>query len=238
MEKPKNLKDKRDNLQSEARDKTAKIIAGMIPMGSASYELITTLVVPLHEKKKQEFINDLATRLKRLEKQGKVDFKELAENEEFNTIITKAILLAQQNHQKEKIIALKSLVINSTLEINSGMLDYEEQNMYLRIVERIDATQFIMLKMFYKPKDYLHAIDRADLINSTDRISTLFLNVYPDFKEKIDLLTQMWAELHRFGLVSSEIFSNQFSINTTTLRSNVITSFGIKFLELIDNPNN
>jgi len=33
-------------------DKTAKVIAGVLPLGSGAYELITTIVVPLHEKKK------------------------------------------------------------------------------------------------------------------------------------------------------------------------------------------
>jgi len=96
------LREKSEILQSEARDLTGKIIAGTLGLGPA-YDLITTLVVPLHKKKQKNFIQDLAIRLKKLESQGKIDFDELAQNEEFNTIITKAILLAQQNHQKEKL---------------------------------------------------------------------------------------------------------------------------------------
>jgi hypothetical protein len=53
------LKEKREIEQSEARYKLAKVLAGMVPLESSVYELITTIVVPLHEKKKREFLNDL-----------------------------------------------------------------------------------------------------------------------------------------------------------------------------------
>jgi hypothetical protein len=50
---------KEEITQSEARDKLAKMLSGMVPLESSVYELITTIVVPLHEKKKREFLNDL-----------------------------------------------------------------------------------------------------------------------------------------------------------------------------------
>jgi hypothetical protein len=53
------LKEKREIEQSEARYKLAKVLAGMVPLGSSAYELITTIVILLHEKKKREFLNDL-----------------------------------------------------------------------------------------------------------------------------------------------------------------------------------
>lgn len=48
-----NIHNKREIEQSEARDKLAKVLAGMVPLGSSAYELITTIVVPLHKKKKR-----------------------------------------------------------------------------------------------------------------------------------------------------------------------------------------
>jgi hypothetical protein len=48
-------KEKREIEQSEARDKFAKVLAGMVPLGSSAYELITTIVVPLHDKKSGNF---------------------------------------------------------------------------------------------------------------------------------------------------------------------------------------
>ncbi|MEO9884325.1 MAG: hypothetical protein ABJR05_11085 [Balneola sp.] len=228
-------REKREASESEAKHKTARIVTSLIPFGSTVYELFTAISQPLYEKRIEEWRTKVALRLIELEQEQKVNIKELSENDEFVSLLTKASLDAIQFHQQEKLKVLKAIVINSALEINSGTLDYEEQNMFLRIVDRIDATQFIMLKMFYKPNDYLNAIGKSEFINTTDRIATLFRNAYPDLKDEIDLLSQMWVELNSFGLVSSPIFANQFSINPVTSKSNVITSFGERFLEVIDN---
>jgi len=228
------MKEKREALQSEAKHKTAKIISSLIPLGSTLYELFTAINQPLYKERIEEWRTGVTLSLVKLEQEQKVNIKELSENDEFVSLLTKASLDAIQFHQKEKLKALKAIVINSALEINSGTLDYEEQNMFLRIVDRIDATQFIMLKMFYKPNGHLNAIDKTELINSTDRIATLFRNTYPDLKDKIDLLSQMWVELHSFGLISSPIFANQFSINPVNSKSNIITSFGERFLQMIE----
>ena len=148
------LNEKREIVQSKARDKTAKIIAGLVPMGSAAYELITTIVVPLHEKKKREFLNDLADRLKKLEEKGKIDFQELADSEKFNTIITKAILLAQQNHQEEKLEALKSFVINYAGGVDSEIIEYDHVEYFLSFIERLNPFHIILLKIFQDPKNF------------------------------------------------------------------------------------
>lgn len=47
-----NPKQKREIAQSEARDRTANIISGLVPGGSSIYELFTALVQPLHFKRR------------------------------------------------------------------------------------------------------------------------------------------------------------------------------------------
>jgi len=228
------LREKREALQSEARHETAKIISSLIPLGSSVYELFTAINQPLYEKRIEEWRTKITLRLVELEQAQKVNIKDLSENEAFVSLLTKASLEAIQFHQEEKLEALRAIVINSTLEISAGTLDYEELNMFIRIVEQIDATQFIMLKLFHRPNLALAEIDKEELINSTDRISTLFLKVFPHPKDKLDLLSQMWSELHSVGLVSSNIFTNQFTVNPATTESNVVTSFGKRFIQMIE----
>ncbi len=225
---------KREALQNEARHKTAKIISSLIPYGSNVYELFTAINQPLYEKRIEEWRTSVTLRLVKLEQVQKVNIKILSENEEFVSLLTKASLDAIQFHQEEKLEALKAVVINSALEISSGTLDYEELNMFLRIVERIDATQFTMLKLFHKPNLALADMGKPELINSTDRVGTLFLKAFQIPKEKVDVLTQMWKELHDLGLITSGGFNVQYVVNPTTTKSNVITSFGERFLEMIE----
>lgn len=226
------LKEKREIAQSEALDKTAKIIAGMFPMGSAAYEVITTIVVPLHEKKKREFINDLASRLKRLEENDKIDFDELSENEEFNTIITKAILLAQQNHQKQKLEALRAIVVNSALNLNDStdMFDWAERFLY--IVDRISPFHILLLKTFKSPavsvENKSADLKRESMMSSKE----LFFMIYPEHKDRVMLISQCWNELINFGLVNDQSFEK--IIHTHNLLKKLTNDFGDKFLGMIE----
>jgi hypothetical protein len=50
------LSDKREIERSEARYKFAKVLSGMVVLKSSAYELITTIIVSLHEMRKREFL--------------------------------------------------------------------------------------------------------------------------------------------------------------------------------------
>jgi hypothetical protein len=231
-------KEKREMLQSEARDKTAKIIAGILPMGSAAYELITTILVPLHEKKKWEFINDLATRLKRLEEQGRIDFEELAQNEEFNTIITKAILLAQQNHQKEKLKALRNIVINFAdyQKMKDNQFDWTAH--FLSVIDRISPLHILLLKTFQDPHSMIEEKRATFDDKSSFTSGELFFKLYPDLRGRSSLINQCWQDLKILGFLVNESFDKESRMVATLHSKDKIlpktTDFGNKFLDMIE----
>ena len=229
MSNPKEIK---EIAQSEAKDKTAKIIAGILPMGSAAYELITTIVVPLHEKKKHEFINDLATRLKRLEKQGHIDYEELAQSEEFNTIITKAILLAQQNHQKEKLEALRNITIHSAIDLPKGLLEFDEMEYFLRILERITPTHIFLLKTFHDPNAVPNERKAKYTPNLPANSEQLIKILYPELTKKMPLITQYWRELNGLGLLQGDTMA--IGRHTKHKYQKLTTELGDRFLEKIE----
>lgn len=233
-------KDKREIAQSEARDKTAKIISSFLPGGTAAYELITTLVVPLHEKKRREFINELALRLKRLEDKGYIDFKELAQNEEFNTIITKAILLAQQNHQKEKLEALQNIVLNSTEWLIKGEPIFDWSHKFLMIVDQISPLHTLLLKTFQSPTKVAQEqnIDFDEMVSASNK--EVFFKLFPDLKDRSALANQCWKELYSFGFVALDNFTKSNGVESMPYLHNLgkllpqTTDFGNKFLNMIE----
>lgn len=225
-------KQKREIAQSEARDKTAKIISSFVPGGTAAYELLTTLVVPLHEKKKREFINDLAIRLKRLEEQGKVDFEELAQNEEFNTIITKAILLAQQNHQKEKLEALRNITIHSAIDLPKGLLEFDKMEYFLSILERITPTHIFLLKTFHDPNAVPNERKAKYTPNLPANSEQLIKILYPELNKKMPLVTQYWRELNSLGLLHGDTMA--IGRHTKHKYQKLTTELGDQFLEMIE----
>ena len=225
-------KEKRNIAQSEARDKTAKVIAGILPMGSAAYELITTIVVPLHEKKKREFINDLASRLKRLEEEGKIDFDQLGESEEFNTIITKAILLAQQNHQKEKLEAVRNVVTRSALDLPQLVNNYDETEYFLNLIEEINPIQIYLLKFFHNPESKSIKSEKKIPGNPTLITRQIISYLFPELYKKIGIVSQYWRDLQRSGLLIGDDIT--IGRHTKHKIQKLTTDLGDRFLEMIE----
>lgn len=222
--------------QNEARDLTGKIISNFIGLGPA-YDLITKLVVPLHEKKKREFINDLASRLKKLEEQGKIDFDELSRNEEFNTIITKAILLAQQNHQKKKLDALRNVVVNASEKLFKKMIVFDEVDYFLSILSRISPYHILILKKYQNPSILSEGRKAENKKSKEDPFhaiwptpkSILFAS-HSDLVKKENIVSLCWNDLMTFSLVKSVPFEELIKMEVESL----ITDFGNKFLDMIE----
>lgn len=230
------FREKREIAQSEALDKTVKIISSFLPGGTAAYELITTLVAPLHEKKKCEFINDLAIRLKRLEEQELIDFEKLAQNEEFNTIITKAILLAQQNHQKEKLEALKNVVLNSALKITKESLKYDSIEYYVRLINTLSLSHLKILKALYDENHFEDAIDKIGSSYSMINFGQLLKKLISGFDVQDEFLQLTVRELFNYGLTNKE--STTQAIGKDNKLDEIRTEIGKSFMEYILSPSN
>ena len=240
MSKLDKIRDKREIAQSEAWDKTAKIISGLVPSGTAAYELLTTIVAPLHEKKRQEFINDLAHRIYKLESAGKIDIQQLAESEEFNTIITKAILLAQQNHQKEKTEAFRNIVLNSIEWLSNGEPIFDWSHKFLMVVDEISPLHILLLETFQNPEKAA----REQNVNFDEMVSAsnkeVFFKIYPDLKDRSALANQCWKELYSYGFVVTDEFEDFRNIEVMAYMHNHgklishTTDFGNKFLRMIE----
>lgn len=232
------IKNRREIEQSESFHKAAKLISGLIPGGASAYELFTALVKPLHEKRREEWVKSVTLRLHKLETKGKVNLKELARNEEFNTLLTKATLIAQQNHQEEKIEALKNLVINTSLNISEETLDFEMADYFLSILDRINPIHILLLKIFRDPEQA--GIDNdltlENFIEATQSPQNSYghflLTIYPDLKPKKELIEMCWSDLHHFKLVK---WDNLFiGDNLVRIGMELTTDLGNQFLKMIE----
>lgn len=247
MKQSDDLRNSREISRSEVLDKTAKVLSSFVPGGSAAYELITTIVVPLHEKRKREFIEDLANRIYKLEQKGKVNIQQLSESEEFNTVITKALLLAQQNHEIEKIEYLKLLVLKSGILINKKELNYDTVQVYLKIVDQISGSQFKILKLLKNPEKALMQVDTKAL-KKFIFIPQIFMAAYPEITKSHHSIELLWKDLFKIGLINTEDYHSKVSFNVEQISAsniknaslikaegfNILTSLGKDFLNFVD----
>jgi hypothetical protein len=129
-----------------------KVLAGMIPVvGGVASELLGLLSSPLAQRR-DDWLTDLERRLRDLE--GTVEgfhFDGLAQNEEFVSATLQATQAALRTHQREKLDALRTAVINVALgkEPNPN-----RQQQFLALVDRFTAEHLTVLRFFDDPGSY------------------------------------------------------------------------------------
>jgi hypothetical protein len=127
----------------------AKAGLGSIPvLGSAASELFGLVVTPPLDKRRQEWMNEVAEKLKSLEESSKVDFLSLSHNELFLDTIVQATTIAIKTSEKEKIIALKNAVTNAAL---NEAPDKTKSQIFLNLV---DSFYFLKLDCFFQKHSY------------------------------------------------------------------------------------
>ncbi|MFH5832360.1 hypothetical protein [Halalkalibaculum sp. DA384] len=195
------LREKKEIEKSEAIDKTAKVISSLIPGGGSVYETFRALVTPLHEKKQKEWQKDVIKRLAKLEQEEKIDLEELQNDEEFNAIITRATVLTLQNHQKEKLDALRNVVINSAID---DEIDFDLKHYFLLFIDQISPLHILLLKIFKDPGSYAskRGVEIGNMM-ATSAMSTL-KKIQPDLEEKEQLVELAWDDLSDMKLVTTD----------------------------------
>lgn len=240
MDKKEFHKQKGEVERSEARDLAAKISTSLFPGGSTAYEAFTAMVQPIHKSRKDGWLHLLMNDLVRREEDGLTSLKALSKNEEFVTIATKAIILAQQNHQKEKLEALRNIVLNSITWLSKNEPIFDWSHKFLMIVDQISPLHILLLKTFQYPvlEAKEKGVDFSDMVKATN--AKVFFKLYPSLKNKSVLATQCWRELHSFGFVRSDNFNitskteDMGSLHTHGKLLPQTTDFGNKFLEMIE----
>ena len=229
----KSPKQKREIAQSEARHKTLKIVSGLVPVGATLYELFTAIVTPLHEQRREEWMREVAMRLDKLEKEGVVNLEDLSQNEEFNTIITRATLLALQTHQKEKKNAFKNIVTETALHITADDLDFDEMHVMLTILERLSSLHIYLLTMMDNLRERAQKAGIEVNDKPIDLKAGIVFRLDDTLKDKKDMVNLCWVDLISNGLV---LQNSQRGGNDIEYASNPrLSPIGKKLLLLIKN---
>ncbi len=218
--------------RSETKDLSAKIITSLIPVGSTAYEAFTALVKPLHKERKDEWLYILMNDLVRREEDGLISLEKLSKNEEFVTIVTKATLLAQQNHQKEKMEALRNVVVNASLEINNTKVDFDKIDFFLILLEKITPLHIYILNFATSCQKYTFSstIDLSQTIKM--HFLKYFIDRYPKLNDKKEVLSVYFNELKNYSLITPK--PNQSFLKNEVLEVSLITDLGNQFLKMIE----
>lgn len=202
-------------------------------LGSPLKEFFSIVIAPPLEKRRNEWLIKIYSRLKKLESQIE-DFKieNLAQNEIFISTLLYATQAAMRTHQKEKLDFFRNAVINAAL---TPEIDENLQLLFINLVDRYTLWHLIILQISANPRKYAERNGNKypfwTLDESEDKIKIHF----KDFIVSNQLFDHINKELKSDGLVQSHSFFFKDMPEEELYRPR-LTEWGKQFLQFINNP--
>jgi hypothetical protein len=206
-----------------------KAALGSIPiLGSAASELFGLIVSPPLDKRRQQWMNEVADKLKELETNKKLDFEALGQNEQFIDTVIHATNLAIKTSEEEKIAALKNAVINTALD---EAPEKSKSMVFLNLIDRFTVWHIKILVLFNNPKLWFEKAGRQPPNFYVGSLSAVLIEAFPSMKGQTDFTKVIWDDLHASGFHrSGDLLTGMTGDGTLAQRT---TELGREFLSFI-----
>ena len=218
-----------DSTIGDVAHSTVRGAINMIPViGSLAAELFNMVVTPPLEKRRAEWMNDIAERLKSLEESGALNISDLANNEQFTDTIIQATNFAMRTSEEDKLNAFKNAVINTAL-IHSP--DKTKSHIFLNQLNSFTAWHVTILKYLDDPREWFRINNMVPQSLMMGSISSHLLTAFNQLQGNTDLLNIIWQDLSSAGFINTSDFSTMMSGDGTLSRRT--TAIGREFLNFI-----
>lgn len=218
---------------SEAIHRVTRATLSTIPvLGGAVVEAFSALIEPPMSKRRNKWMIQVTEAINDLYDKNLTTLDKLLENEIFFTTLIRASQIAISNHQEEKIIYLKSAVINTAL---NPSVEESLQQYLVNLIDELTVYHTKVLKLFNDPILYAKnnnlSIEHMPKGAGYSRYTILVL-VYPELKNDEYFLNQIWNDLTKKGLLRSDRSLNKNAQGESILFG-CSTPLGTKYLNFI-----
>jgi len=142
-----NESDKYTPPQAEKTDKAIAVVRAAVSSipyaGNAAIELMPLLFTAPLERRRQEWMNEVAGALRELEQDRGISLDELQSNEAFISVLVQASQAAVRNHQREKKEALRQAVRNSAASVK---IEEDLQLLFVRFIDELTPSHLTLLR--------------------------------------------------------------------------------------------
>jgi hypothetical protein len=236
--KNKKIVDKYKPPESDSKDTVHLVAKAVLSFVPGASDLFEYFVAPPMQKRLEKWQQEISQALLYLEENQGVKLEELQSNEQFITIVAQATTIAIRTHQKEKLVALKNVIVNSA---SSPKTEEDLQLIFIRFVDELTPSHLYLLRFF---------------INNEDKIK--FLKSYPSIYQLVsenisdtpskDRFKMLIGDLSVRGLihVSQDIddFEEIYQASSILLEETnddlprlIITDIAKEFIDFISNHN-
>lgn len=207
----------------------AKAGLGSVPIiGAAATELLTLIITPPMEKRREIWMSEVGEALKELELKRKVDLAGLATNDEFIDIVMQASAFAIKTSEQEKLRSFRNAILNTAAgDAPNTVLNQT----FIKILDSFTSWHIRVLKLIDNPTLWFKQNNKTMTGYVVTSLRTLVITAFPDMKDSNELLDLVWSDLGRAG------FHNTTQLSTTMsgddLLANRTTEIGRQFLKFI-----
>ncbi|MFA4825128.1 MAG: hypothetical protein WC593_08210 [Methanoregula sp.] len=223
-------------------------------VGGPLAEFFAMVIAPPLEKRRDAWLIEIFTRLKKLEEEiDGFKIENLTTNENFISTLFYATQIAMRTHQQEKLEALRNAVINS---ISIPTIDENLQLIFLNLIDRYTPWHLVILQFLDNPHQYgeSHGIKYPNP-TSFDNLRTVIELTFPELNKKQEFYDQIVKEMISDGLLqqpkkpnpydSGEMKVTEINLGGFLPPGNILwqgmfasrtTEMGKQFLEFISDP--
>jgi len=188
-------------------------------VGGPIAELLQLVLQPPLEKRRDEWLADLAARLHELETKG-ISLESLQSNEQFISATLQATTIAMRTHQREKLQALR----NALLNIAVGQAPDEAlQAIFLNMIDQFTQWHVRILRLFQAPT----------ATGSMNELYEVLERAYPELKGRKEVYDVIWSDLSTRELVNIRFLHGSLQGTGSTLidkRTTQLDDFLLKFM--------
>ena len=210
-----------------------KVGIGLIPeVGTPAAEIFTAAIPPPLEKRRAEWMKDVAKHLNELEERGDLKFEDLQNNETFIKAMVQASQAAIKDVEFEKREALRNAVLNAALP------HAPEESLRQHFINQVDTFTVWHIRLLDLFKDPSAWFERNGItppkFSFSSSIEQLLEAAWPELKDQYDLLKVIVEELEAKGLYAGGGLRTMMSAGGAFDKRT--TAMGDSFLEFIKAP--
>ncbi|MEI7857181.1 MAG: hypothetical protein WCH85_06735 [Methanomicrobiales archaeon] len=200
-------------------------------VGGPLAEFFAMIIAPPLEKRRDAWLIEIFTRLKKLEEEiDGFKIENLTKNENFISTLFYATQIAMRTHQQEKLEALKNAVINS---ISMPTVDENLQLIFLNLIDRYTPWHLKLLQFADNPRKYgeSHGVKYQGWTIGGS-LGTVIEVTFLELKQKEEFYEQIVKEMISNGLLKQGSYLNAMMTEDGMFASRT-TDMGKLFLQFI-----
>lgn len=202
---------------------------GTIPIiGSLAAEIFGLVVTPPLEKRRAEWMNDIAVKLKELVDKKVINFEELQGNEQFIDVMLQATTFALKTSEKEKIKAFRNAILNTA---TGDSPDKTVSQIFLNQLDKFTVWHIKILNFIDNPREWFKKYNKIPPSYMTGSIYSVLEEAFPELKSQSALVDIIWDDLKTAGFHKTGDLRTMMSGDGVL--ANRSTVFGSEFVAFI-----